>query len=237
MAGGTGNIDSVKAAIGRPIEAPDMRPRETPGDLFDEPALPRPSPVTPLGVQNLKLWVLDGINQLQCMPTDCRKGDMSLIFGDDYLIRHFPRYPKPSTDNPNPDPIGFDQADAQSALISDCRALGIFDPQGRVFGRGAHRIGEDEEQLVLHMGRSVLSVGEADKKGKRVVDPIEYEAGRLGDKFFPALPPLPAPAERPSSDAEGEALRALFGEWNWKEPFAAQLLLLAWWGRCSFAGR
>jgi hypothetical protein len=240
MAGGTdNNIDRVIASVGKPVEAPDMRVRETEGDLFDEPALPVPCPVIPLGVQGMKMWVLDGNNQLQCIATDCRKGDLQLLFGDSYLLRHFPQWTKEQLKKDLAErgpPDKFDQADAQSALIEECRARKIFDPQGRVFGRGAHRIGEDEEQLVLHMGSSVLSVGEADKKGKRTVNPIAYPAGRLGDRFFPALAPLPAPAEVASTTAEAMALHKLFGQWNWKEPVAAQLLLIGMVGQMFICG-
>lgn len=222
-----GNIASIRAK--KAIEAPDLREPEQP-DFLDRATLPPGCPVTPLGIQGLKVWVLDAANQLIQMPTDCRKGDMTLIFGGDaWLTSRFPRYPKPSKENPNPDPIGFDQADAQSALIAACFAKGIFNPQGRVFGRGAHRPRDDDEQLVLHMGRAVMMANALDKKGKRV--PLqEHRAGEIEGSFFPALPALQPPAQIASTDEEGQELLDLFREWLWVEPGPAPLLLL---GLCA----
>ncbi|MFM9829111.1 MAG: hypothetical protein ACKVOB_10285, partial [Sphingomonas sp.] len=220
MAGG---LKSIAGA--RPVEAPDMRTADV-ANPFDAFTLPPDCPVTPLGHQRLKLWVLDAANQLIQMPTDCRKGDMVLLFGgEQWLKEQFPQYPAKTKDNPDPAPNKFNQADAQTALITACHSKGIFDPQGRVFGRGAHRIGDDGEQLVLHMGRSVLIAGETDKKGKPMMSLREHPAGALGDKLFPAQSPLPPPAAEPSSPEEAEALMTLFGEWRFQSA-AAPLLLL-----------
>jgi hypothetical protein len=225
MAGG---IDSVRQAAAIGVEAPDLRPRQ--GNArernADNPFLPAGCRVTPLGIQGLKVWVLDAANQLITMPTDCRKGEMTLIFGgDDWLIEHFPQYPKPSTADPAPEPTGFNQSKVQVALISACFAQGIFDPQGRVFGRGAHRHGDDDEQLALHMGERVLVTGAADKKGEAAAPSI-HPAGQLGRRFFPSLAELPPPADEASTPAEAQALLDLFGQWHWLEREAAPLLLL-----------
>lgn len=195
--------------------APDMRRQAEPDRRVEQPALPPGCSVTPLGIQGLRIWVLDDANQIINMPTDCRKGDLILIFGgDEWLIEQFPSYPKPSKDNPHPEPNGFNQAKVQSALVTACRRRGIFDPVGRVFGRGAHRGGEFQTELVLHMGKSVLVTGGLDRKHKRV--PIaEYDAGQVGEVFFPALPRLPAPDAEASSHADAIELLRLFGKWYW----------------------
>lgn len=229
MAGG-GNISDIRAAAKKAKRAPDMRAVEDDGGYDDAPVLLPGSPVTPLGIQQLKLWVLDAANQLIAMGTDCRKGDLVLLFGGDhYLTNRFPRYSKPSKDDPVPRVIGFDQSDAQTELVMACQKKGIFNPQGRVFGRGAHRAGEFQEQLVLHMGRRVLIAGEPDKKGK--IGPLaEYSAGAIGEQFFPALPALPAPASEPSTANDARELLDLFRQWYWVEPDPAPLLLL---GMCA----
>ncbi|NLS27952.1 hypothetical protein S2M10_29540 [Sphingomonas sp. S2M10] len=231
-----GNLESVAASAARAAPAPDLRSHDTPGDLFDEPALPKPCPVTPLGIHGLKLWVLDSSNQLQCITTDCRKGEMLLLFGGDtYLRDSFPRFSPPKRDKP-PEIVGWDQTEAQTALIRECHARGIFDPQGRIFGRGAHRVGDDEEALVLHMGREVLAVNTTDKKGKLVAEPKAHPAGPIGDRFFPALPPLPQPAKKASTKADADLLLDLFRQWNFKEAGVAPLLLLGMSGQMHICG-
>lgn len=226
MASG-GNIASIRDA--KPQRAPDLRRREDGSSNSDWQVLLPECPVTPLGIQGLKLWVLDASDQLVCFATDCRKGDLVLLFGgDEYLTKLFPRYAKPVKGVP-PEIIGFDQSDAQTALIMACQRKGIFNPAGRVFGRGAHRAGADGEELVLHMGRRVLIAGPADKKGKP--GPLtEHRAGLVGDNIFPALQALPSPAPEPSTQAEGQALFDLFKQWYWVEAEPAPLLLL---GMCA----
>lgn len=223
MAGG---IDDIRGALDGAVEAPDLRRRRDAAPELDVVLLPPGCPVTPLGIQGLKVWVLDAAHQMIQMPTDCRKGDMTLIFGgDDWLIEHFPRYPKPSKDNPRPEPVGFDQAQVQSALLTACQRKGIFDPQGIVFGRGAHRGGEFKDALMLHMGRSVLIAGGRDKKGKPA-KLSEHPAGEIEGMYFPADKRLPAPAPAPSSAGDGAALLAAFRQWYWVEDKAAPLLLV-----------
>jgi hypothetical protein len=235
MASG-GNIADITKRVRKPVRAPDMTQEEFEGDGFDKIVMPAGCPVTPLGIQGLKLWVLDASNQLIPMATDCRKGDMTLLFGGDaWLMKQWPRYPKPSKDNPNPSPIGFDQAEAQTALVTACQRKGIFNPQGRVFGRGAHRAAEDEQQLVLHMGRAVLIAGQQDKHGKRG-QLVEHRPGAIEESFFPALPALAPPAPVPSAGKDAERLRELFGEWFWVEADAAPLLLLGMVGQMFFCG-
>lgn len=228
MAGAGDNIVDLGQRVRQRVRAPDMQSQADgeDGDYLDRAELPPECPVTPLGIQGLRIWVLDAANQLIQMPTDCRKGDMTLIFGGtNWLIEHYPQYPKPSKDNPRPEPNGFNQAEVQAALITVCQQRGIFNPQGRVFGRGANRTSEDEDRLILHMGKSVIVAGQTDKKG-RVSELIEYRAGRIGDSYFPAYDALPGPAEEPSTPEEAKALWGLFRQWQWVEPDAATLLLL-----------
>jgi hypothetical protein len=225
MAGG-GNIDSIKARVQKPVDAPDLRRQQPgPGDQLDLPMMPPDCPVTALGIQGLKLWLLDAANQIQQLNTDCRKGDMTLVFGGDgWLIDNFPQFSNFEREHELP-ASKFDQNRVQTALITACWAKGIFDPQGRVFGRGAHRAGEDDDKLVLHMGRNVLIAGESDKKGK--LGPLsEHPAGQIDGKFYPALGALPPPDSKASTIADAESLMELFRQWNWLDKDAAPLLLL-----------
>lgn len=204
------------------------------------PRLPQPSPVVPLGVYGKQLVFLDMLQQIVMEPPrGCSKGELALWFGDDYLIHYFPSYPKgwkPGDD----DPEDFHQGKAQMALIDDCRAKGIFKPEGKVFGRGAHRPRHDEEAMVLHIGNRVLLANMPDTRGRRSADIVQHPAGmvRIGGKetFFPADDGLPPPAAKPASAAEAAEVRALFEKWSWAEPKASPLLLFGWLGQAFICG-
>lgn len=215
MAGG---IEKIRDQLAAPVAAPDMRRQPEADKRVAEPTLPPGCPVTPLGIQGVKIWVLDSANQMICMATDCRKGDLILIFGgDDWMMDKFPQFREKkgkAGSAPEFEVVGFNQAQVQSALVTACHRRGIFDPIGRVFGRGAHRGGQFQTELVLHMGASVLVAGGSDAKGK-VVGVQQYPAGEVGDVFYPALHKLPAPAAEASSFEDAIALLELFGNWHW----------------------
>ncbi|MEO9625887.1 MAG: hypothetical protein ABJF09_00600 [Qipengyuania citrea] len=204
------------------------------------PRLPQPSRVVPLGVYGKQLVFLDRLQQIVMEPPrGCSKGELALWFGDDYLIEYFPSYPKgwkPGDD----DPEDFHQGKAQMALIDDCRAKGIFKPEGKVFGRGAHRPRHDEEAMVLHIGNRVLLANMPDARGRRSADIVQHPAGmvRIGGKetFYPADDGLPPPADKPATAAEAAEVRALFEKWSWAEPAAAPLLLFGWLGQAFICG-
>ncbi|QQN75031.1 hypothetical protein [Croceicoccus sp. YJ47] len=222
-------LDDMKNAA--PIAAPDMTAAEgAPEADGHGPQLPQPCPVTPLGVLGSKIQFLDRLNQLQTVATECRKNDMTLWFGDGYLIGHFPQYKKGKDGEPG-DVDGFNQKTASAALVEDCATKGIFNPAGRVFGRGAHVARGDEDQMVLHLGSKLLIANAPDKKGKRRKDVITARAGALdvpghGTLYFPARPSLPPIADKASAAADGRELLSLLGKWYWVDPDASTLLLL-----------
>lgn len=205
-----------------------------------QPRLPDGCRVVPLGVYGKSLVFLDRLQQIVMEPPrGCSKGELALWFGDDWLIHEFPQYPKgwkPGDD----DPEDFHQGKAQMALIHDCQAKGIFKPEGKVFGRGAHRPRHDEEALVLHIGRRVLLANMPDATGQRRKDIIQHPAGMVRiaghETFYPADDGLPPPATTPATAAEAEEVRALFEKWNWAEPKAAPLLLFGWLAQAFICG-
>lgn len=200
------------------------------------PLLPLGCPVVPLGLQGSKIWFMDGSNQIQGVTTECRKNDMKLWFGDSWLVSHYEELSKDGN------PTGkFNQDRSSTALIEDCRARGIFNPQGRVFGRGAHRFPGDAVQLALHMGDRVMLANAPNKEGKRHREPIVRPAGRIADRdgreaFFPALMRLPPPAPEMSSEGDGEALLAKLQRWYWVDSEASPLLLLGMIGQMFICG-
>jgi len=177
-----------------------------------------PCPVTPLGVVGTRITFLDGLNQIVVAPTKCDKGDLMLWFGTAYLETFYATEGKER----------WDQRKVQTALVEDCRNLGIFNPTGKVFGRGAHRGPVGAQALALHMGNRVLVSDPGQEKPRDRL--TVTKPGRVtvaGDVlYYPALPTLPPPADKPAEASEVEQLLATFRQFYFVEPEAAPLLLL-----------
>jgi hypothetical protein len=232
--------DPAKLAAMRerePVLAPDFaRAEEAPERDGHAPLLPQPCPVTPLGVLGKNILFLDRLNQVVETGPEVRKGELKLWFGNEWLKNHFEQRPKGWKEG---DPIDkFDQDDAQTALVEDCVRRGIFNPQGRVFGRGTHRFPGDEAVLALHMGNQVMLVNAPDpkrtdkKKMKRLDKPVITTPGEIigeGGKqaFFPAMQKLPPAADSASTAEDGRALLTMLEtRWYWVEPRSSGLILL-----------
>lgn len=238
----TTNLEAAKAAAAGASPVPDMRKRKAKAapdsgetrepDLFVH--LKPDCPVTALGIQGERVWLLDRFSQLQSFkPDEIRKGVISLIFGQDYALEEWPQVRQVEGTGKNGNPARFepngkvDQDGVQNALIAACAGKGIFKPQGKVFGRGAHRGRDDDSQLLLHMGNKVLISGAKDWRGSMAkIEVTVHRAGAIEGKYFPADDALQPPASEASSTDEAESLRNLFGQWFWVEPQASTLLLL-----------
>lgn len=233
----TDNVHSIANAVRGAKAAPDFGETKGGGGGTPRHTLPTGAPIKVLGKEKLTLWLLDHACQLHGLkPRDLGKGELLAICGDaDWLTEKFPRYSKPTKDDPRPGVIGFDQADAQEAIINACSSSGIFSPQGNMFGRGAHRR-ESDDALTLHLGNKVLVIGAEDVAGRKTTKIDERSAGMVDGKVYPALPALPPPAPVPSSDEEGERLRQLFGKWYFADGEIAQLLVLGWVGQALICG-
>jgi hypothetical protein len=212
------------------VDSPDFLGAEQGApDLGRAPELPQPCPVTPLGKDGSKIYFLDSTNQLIETTANIQKGDLKLWFGNDWLETYFPQ--KDAKGNVTK----FNQDTAQTALVDDCRRKGIFNPQGRVFGRGAHRARADDTQLILHMGRKIMMANARDSKGRALPSQMHLP-GEIGGSFFPARPGLPAPANEASSRTEAEELRKFFRRWYWVDSDAASLLLLGFTAEMHLCG-
>lgn len=210
----------------------------TKGDDGPPSPFPPGCPVTALGHQGGKLlYVLDHANQMVAMSPDCRKGELMLLFGVDYLhgVAKWTSYRAPKKGEQGPQPNGFDQKLVQEDLIAACQQRGVFDPQGMLFGRGAHRR-QSDDALVLHAGDRVLIVDTVPEGAKQAIRVTERKAGLIEGKIFPALRALPVPAAQPSTPDEAQRLQDLFGKWYFAEPDVAPLLLLGYVGQALICG-
>ena len=182
----TDNVTPIAAAIRGARAAPDFP------DDGSEPhgILPPDCPVTALGHQAGTMWLLDAANQLIPLKPDCRKGEVMLLFGGEKYLRTVEKWvqwraPKKELGEKGPQIAGFDQKLVQADLIEAASRSGIFDPQGMLFGRGAHRRAQDDA-LLLHAGDKVLIVNAAEVAGRRNLTITERRAGKVDGKIRPA---------------------------------------------------
>lgn len=225
-------IDDIAGRAGRPQDAPDLRAPAEPGggDSYDVIGLGENCPVQPLGFLSQRNYFLDFAGQLIELGTEFRKGEVMMLFGtrQPWLEARWPTK-KEVTDKATGQKewiiTGFDQKEVQKALIVACSRSGMFDPTGKVRGRGAHR-GADGE-LVMHCGSQVLVGG---KRGTRnnILKPSTHSPGLLAGYVYPTAPALTLPDEIAAPDHVGQQILALLETWNWKDRAIAPYLLFCW---------
>lgn len=250
------NVAAIADALDNPTRAPDMAEPGDPGPFFEDgkgerPPFPPGSPVQPLGVSSgldgsQKCYYLDRLGQIVGLEAGNRHGKNSLIhlFGQDswWLEKNFAQWsaPKTKTDRKTGEEIvlrpaeivGFDQAAASRALIEECVRRGIFDPAGRLRGRGAHAL--PGGGLLLHLGDTLLVLRAKSKGGLR--EPEWADTG-LFDRFvYPAASPIPRPWHQSTSLKPVTDLIALLRTWNWKRPLLDVRLLLGAIGQGFIGG-
>lgn len=230
-------LDDIAEAASNAIDAPDLRgsDRRDEDERYDRMAWPADAPIVPLGIEKRNIWLLDATNQLLTCDTRLSKNDMVLMAGGSgWLTDTFPQFGKPEKGQPAPI-VGFDQKTSSEALVTACQRRGVFNPVGRVFGRGAHRSGDLDERLMLHLGNAVMIAGEPDVRGQP--GPMTtHRAGKVGELFFPADRALPPPANEASHCDDAAALLAEYRKWFWVEPKTAPLLLLGMTGQMAICG-
>tara|TARA_Y100000815_G_scaffold203429_1_gene187139 strand:+ start:1062 stop:2990 length:1929 start_codon:yes stop_codon:yes gene_type:complete len=231
-----------------PVTLPDLAGEdEAPGQSHDAEVnkfLLPDSPIVPLGqaIGGSRIVFMDRNNVLQERDTRLSNNDFVLhCGGQDWLWENFPRYAKQSEkDKKDQVPrvqVGFDHGEAGGELAEACFTKGIFNPEGRVFGRGAHRPRHDEDLLLLHCGNRLLLANVPDNRGRRLKKLQGAKAGEYQGAFYPGGPPLPLPDLGSAATCEeSRELMDLFGEWSWIAPELARLLLLGWVGQMYICG-
>jgi energy-coupling factor transporter ATP-binding protein EcfA2 len=214
---------SIAAAAANPQPAPDMTVGNAygPANAYDVQDVPEDCPVQPLGLLGQKFYFLDFAGQLIQLGSEFRKGELMALFGTRmrWLEDFFPQWKRAPNNAVDDDgrPVffkdGFSQKVAQQSLIMACSKRGLFDPKGRVRGRGAHK--GDNGELVMHCGNVVLVGG---RKGVKNRDKGsgEYRTGLVGGYVYPTLTALPRPADEPATAAVGRQVLSLLVTWNWK---------------------
>lgn len=236
--------DPIQEALENPQPAPQLaQPGDPVGergrDGYERPPFPPDCPVKPLGISSdisgsQRCYYLDVNGQLVGLEANNRHGKLGMIalFGtkSDWLESHFPQWSAPVYEGRGKDRVlvkeseivGFDQADAARALVEECTRRGIFDPTGRMRGRGAHAL--PGGGLVLHLGDVLLA---SRNRVDGTVRDFRYgETGLFEGFVYPAGMALPRPHHEPCGPRPAEEVLRLLTTWNWKRGLLdAQLAL------------
>lgn len=247
------NVVSIAAALDAPIDAPDMaRPGDQApfggrddDDELDRPRVPSDCPVKALGLgtDGQTCWYLNTLGQLVPLgPRDHGKNNLHALFTPrtHLLAKYWPQWSEPKYEGRGPERVcikeseivGFKQDKASEALIGACGMQGIFDAQGRVRGRGAHK--GRGGSLIVHTGDKVMV------SRRRITGaPAEaewFDTGLHDGYVYPAGEPAPRPWHEPVDDAPIQRLLALIGTWNWRRKPLDPMLALGWLAQTSIAG-
>lgn len=233
------SIPDPGVALDNPQEAPDFA---QPGDLGPEigrfgdggrdeyPPFPLDCPVRPLGISSdiggsQKCFYLNYNGQIVGKePREHGKLNLAALFGPEigWLEAHWAQYSKPVREQVGgkweivveSKIIGFDQAKAAEALVVECVRRGIFDPFGRVRGRGAHT--SQQGGLVLHCGDKLM-VPVVSVHGKFLR--WHWTDAGLHERFvYTAAEPIARPHHEDADGAAARRLLLLLRTWNWKRP-------------------
>lgn len=171
---------------------PDGGPGRPHGEIWEG------CPVRPLGVSGKFSWYLDVLGQLRGVDNHTLQTMLHLFGGNAALLSwHHPSFNKDGGRAKGK----FNQLSLSAAMISACRERGVWSPTGRLREAGAWT--DDDGALVYHAGDEVLI-------GGRWQPPGVYDG-----KTYPAVEPIP----RPADDARGDPGRELLDQletWHWR---------------------
>ncbi len=246
------NIVSIAAALDAPIDAPqlaqdgDQRPfgGRDDDDDFDAPRVPKDCPVKTLGIgtDGQTCWYLNMLGQLVPLgPRDHGKNNLHALFSPKthLLAKYWPRWSEPKKDrNGNvvkeSEIVGFKQDDASEALIAACGMSGIFDAQGRVRGRGAHR--GAGRTLIVHFGDKVLVSKPVVVTRPGMGGAEWHDTGLIDGYVYPAAAPTPRPHHESGGIDQVESLVGLINTWNWRRGTLDAMLALGWIAQTTISG-
>jgi len=250
--------DDPLAAIGEALDNPAPAPTlvehgdrpEVDGEGDDDNAWPLDAPVVPLGASSgldgsQRCYYLNTNGEIVSLEAGNKHGKNNLVhlFGAKarFLESQWPQWSKPVKQQINGkwvevEPsriVGFDQAKASRAMIMECSRRGIFDPAGRLRGRGAHRL--PGGGLVIHYGDELGVL--APKVNGAGLKALAWHDTGLHDRFvYPAGVPLPRPWSSSTGPAAAIKISELLRTWHWKRPALDPVLLLGAIGQGYIGG-
>lgn len=246
------NVVSIAAALDAPVDAPqlaqdgDQAPfgGRDDDDELGRPRVPSDCPVKTLGLglDGQTCWYLNVLGQLVPLgPRDHGKNNLHALFTPrtHLLSKYWPRWSAPVYEGRGnsrvmvkpSEIVGFAQDDASEALISACGTAGIFDAQGRVRGRGAHR--GKKRTLVIHYGDKVM-VAQPGAGGRAETE--WFATGLHSSYVYPSAAPTPRPHHEAVDAKPIERLLSLISTWNWRRGTLDAMLALGWIAQASISG-
>jgi hypothetical protein len=244
----------IAAALAAPRPAPQLAQAGDPGPelgggRYERPPFPPGCPVKPLGIAagidgSQKCFYLDVNGQLVGLEAGNRHGKNSLIalFGarSDWLEANFPQWSAPKYEgrgasrvlvSPS-EIVGFDQAEASRALIEESVRRGIFDPTGKMRGRGAHPL--PLGGVVIHHGDKLLISRQ--RVSGEVYDFAWQDVGLFERHVYPAAEPIPRPWHESVPPTAANTLLKLLRSWRWKRERIDPQFMLGWIGAAMLGG-
>lgn len=218
------NADADGAA-GQPDDSIRSR-RAAPSEWTFKP-LAKDCPVTALGQRQGRNFFLDYGGQLVDIGPEFRKGEVMQLFGTKigWLVAQYPEWKYPRSKDEAPFIDGFHQKEAQQALVFACAQRGLFNPTGKIRGRGAHDGPAGE--IILHCGDRLLIGGRRNPSGE-VQSPKWQRPGLVFDLVFPQAEKLLPPADVAADVDIARRMLAEFESWNWADGPVSAYLLLCW---------
>lgn len=247
------NVVAIGAALDAAVDAPRLAQAgdgapfggRDDDDELDRPRLPKECPVKPLGLgtDGQTCWYLNVLGQLVPLgPRDHGKNNLHALFTPrtGLLSKYWPRWSAPVFEGRGAsrvqvkasEIVGFAQDDASEALIGACGFAGIFDAQGRVRGRGAHK--GRNGALIVHFGDKVMVTRRGVTGHAAPAD--WHDTGLIERHVYPAASPTPRPAHEPVDAGAVEQLMGLISTWNWRRGALDATLALGWIAQCALSG-
>lgn len=239
-------LQEIGAALDNPGRAPTMaeageRVAERDDDDAGADVWPLDCPVKPLGMSSgldgtQRCYYLNVNGEIVGLEAGNKHGKNNLValFGHKsaFLENEWPQWSKPVREYNQSTKqwvetspariIGFDQAKASKAMIMECSRRGIFDPTGRMRGRGAHAL--PGGGLVMHFGDRLATLL---VRANGQLKPIEYHETGLHDRYvYPAGMPIPRPWAQSVGPRAALAVGKLLRTWFWKRPDLDPILAL-----------
>lgn len=246
--------DPITEALANPVPAPQLAaPGDSVGEhgreTYQQPPFPPAPPVRPLGISSdisgsQKCYYLDVNGQLVGLEAGNKhgKGAIAALFGEQigWAQDHWPRWSAPVYEGRGKDRhlveaskvIGLDQADCSEALIIECTRRGIFDPSGRMRGRGAHPL--PGGGMVVHYGDGLLASRQ--KVDGSIAAWKWHPTGLYEGYVYPAGAKLPRPYGESAPTRAAEKLLGLFNSWQWKRGLLDARLVLGATGASRIGG-
>ncbi|WP_327195956.1 hypothetical protein [Novosphingobium capsulatum] len=246
-------LAAIGAALDNPAPAPALAEQgervDEDGAGDDDEPWPLDAPIQPLGMSSgldgtQRCYYLNVLGEIVGLEAGNKhgKGHLMGLFGHKsrFLENQWPQWSKPVREQINgkwevvipSKVVGFDQPKAMKAMIMECSRRGIFDPAGRLRGRGAHRL--TGGGLVVHYGDEL---GTLLPRANGDLKPLQFHPTGLHDRFvYPAGMALPRPWPKSVPPEAAITISDLLKTWNWRRPHLDPILLLGAIGQGYIGG-